>query len=112
MEIKQGASDVPLFIQPRINGVVVTVAQWLAQYGASAGVYTLLAETADKSANQEIVGTPDTNGINFTLPSSLFTVAQRVWTMSLKFVFDGTIIDFALYNFEIKVTKPQSVNTR
>ena len=47
----------------------------------------------------------------FVLPASLFDTAQRTWTAILKFVLNGKT-DFAEYNFDIKVTKPQSVNAR
>ena len=115
MEFKQGSDAVPLFIKPRQNGVVIPMATWTNQYGEAIpanGVYTLVAETADKSATLEIVATSvDTDGMNFTLPTSMFETAQRTWTVSLKFLINS-ITNFGLYNFDVKVTKPQSVNAR
>ena len=115
MEIKQGASNVILFIQPRVAGVVLTMSAWAALYGEATpgnGVYTLIAETADKTGNEAIVSSSiNTNGMFFTLPASMFVTAQRDWTNTLKFLLNG-ITDFSLYNFDIKVTKPDSVNSR
>lgn len=114
MEIKQGASDVPLFIKPRLNGVVITMAAWEALYSAAptSGVFTLVAETADKTGTESIVADNQTaTGMNFTLPASMFVTAQRDWTVSLKFVF-GSVTDFSLYNFDIKVSKGDSSNSR
>lgn len=115
MEFKQGSDAIPLFIKPRQNGVVITMSVWAAQYGEatpSNGVYTLVAETNDKSGNLEIIATSvDANGMNFTLPATMFTTAQRNWTVSLKFLING-VTGFALYNFNIKVTKSQSPNSR
>lgn len=110
MEIKQGSAAVPLYIKPRVNGIVVTIAAWETLYGGT-GVYTLECETADKSSTESISGTADTNGVNFTLPSTMFDTAQRSWTCSLKLVNNG-VTDFSLYNFDIKVTKGSSVNSR
>lgn len=115
MEFKQGSDAVPLFIKPRQDGVVIDMATWTNQYGEatpSNGVYTLVAETADKSGTLEIVATSvDADGINFTLPASMFETAQRSWTVSLKFLLNS-ITNFSLYNFDVKVTKADSVNTR
>ncbi len=115
MEIKQGSSNVPLFIKPRQDGIVIPMATWTNQYGEatpSNGVYTLVAETADKSGNLEIIaGSVDTDGMNFTLPAEMFDKAQRSWTVSLKFLLNGTT-SFSLYNFDIKVTKSESPNSR
>ena len=114
MEIKQGATDVPIFIKPRLNKIVITMAAWEALYGAASGsgVFTLVAETADKTDTEEIVGGTQTAvGVPFTLPASMFVTAQRDWTVSLKFVF-GSVTDFSLYNFDIKVSKGESPNSR
>jgi len=115
MEIKQGSSDVILFVKPRQNGVVITMSTWTNQYGEatpSNGVYTLVAETADKTGTESIIASSvDANGMFFTLPASMFTISQRDWTVSLKFLLNG-ITAFGLYNFDIKVTKPESVNSR
>lgn len=115
MEFKQNSDAVPLFIKPRQNGVVIPMATWTNQYGESTpsnGVYTLVAETADKSATLEIVSpSVDADGMNFTLPTSMFEISQRTWTVSLKFLING-ITNFALYNFDVKVTKADSVNSR
>jgi len=112
MEIKQGSGAIQLLIKPRVDGVVLTVTAWEALYGGTTGVYTLLAETADKTGTESITGAPSgDDGILFTLPASMFTSAQRSWTVSMKWVIQG-ITDFSLYNFDIKVTKPQSVNAR
>ena len=115
MEIKQGSSNIPLFIKPRQNGQVITMSTWADQYGEptpSNGVYTLVAETADKTATLEIVAiSVDGEGMNFTLPASMFETAQRDWTVALKFLLNG-ITNFALYNFDVKVTKGESLNSR
>lgn len=111
MIVKEGSGDIELYIKPRVNGTVITVTAWEALYGGTTGVYTLLAETADKSATKSIVGADDANGVLFTLPAAMFATAQRDWTAVLKFVING-ITDFSLYNFDIKVTKPDSVNSR
>jgi len=115
MEFKQGSDAIPLFIKPRQDGVVITMSAWAAQYGEatpSNGVYTLVAETADKSGTLEIVAiSVDANGMNFILPTSMFDIAQRAWTVVLKFLLNG-ITNFSLYNFDIKVTKGESMNSR
>lgn len=111
MNIKEGSSDVPLFIKPRVDGVVITVTAWEALYGGTTGVYTLLTETADKTGTQSIIGVDSANGVLFILPASMFETAQRDWTAVMKFVING-ITDHSLYNFDIKVTKPESVNSR
>lgn len=115
MEFKQGSDAVPLFIKPRQNRVVIPMATWTNQYGESTpsnGVYTLVAQTADKSSNLEIIATTvDSNGMNFVLPVSMFEIAQRVWTVSLKFLING-VTNFALYNFDVTVTKGDSTNSR
>lgn len=115
MQFKQGSDAIPLFIKPRQNGVVITMSTWATQYGEanpSNGVYTLVAETADKSATLEIIATSvDADGMNFTLPSSMFETAQRTWTLVLKFLLNG-ITNFSLYNFDVKVTKGDSPNSR
>ena len=91
------------------------MATWATQYGEATpanGVYTLVAETADKTGNEAIVSSSvDANGMFFTLPASMFLTAQRDWTVSLKFLINS-ITAFGLYNFDIKVTKPESVNSR
>ena len=91
------------------------MATWTTQYGEATpanGVYTLVAETADKSDTESIIASSvDTNGMFFTLPASMFLTAQRDWTVSLKFLLNN-ITAFGLYNFDIKVTKPESVNSR
>lgn len=114
MEIKQGASNVILFIQPRVDEIVITMAAWALLYGEADpnnGVYTLVSETADKTGTQEVIATIDANGMLFVLPASMFVTAQRDWTNTLKFLLNG-ITDFSLYNFDIKVTKADSVNAR
>lgn len=111
MIIKQGSGDVKLYIKPRVNGVVITVTAWEALYGGVTGVYTLEAETADKTGTESIIGADDANGVLFTLPASMFAIAQRDWTVVMKFVINS-ITDHSLYNFDIKVTKPDSVNSR
>lgn len=115
MEIKQGAKNVTITILPRFNGAVISMSTWAALYGEanpSNGVYTLLSETADKTGNESIVSSSiSATGMTFTLPDTMFATAQRVWTNILKFLLNGKT-DFALYNFDIKVTKPQSVNAR
>ena len=111
MIVKQGSDDVNLYIKPRVNGVVITVTAWELLYGGTTGVYTLEAETADKTSTLSITGSDDANGILFILPSSMFDTAQRDWTAAVKFVING-ITDFSLYNFDIKISKPDSVNSR
>lgn len=115
MEIKKGSSDILLYIKPRQSGQVITMSAWAAQYGEgdpANGVYTLQAETADKTGNESIVSSSiDADGMFFTLPASMFETAQRTWTVSLEFLLNSKT-DFSLYNFDIKVTKPQSVNAR
>ena len=111
MIVKEGSSAVKLYIKPRVNGVVITIAAWETLYGGGTGVYTLLAETADKTGTEAIVGVADANGVLYTLPSTRFETAQRDWTAVTKSVISG-ITDFSLYNFDIKVTKPDSVNSR
>lgn len=111
MIIKQGSGAVPLYIKPRVNGVVVTMSAWEALYGGGAGTYTLEAETADKTDSVSLSGSADANGILFTLPSTMFETAQRDWTAALKFVISGKT-GYSLYNFDIQVTKPDSVNSR
>lgn len=111
MIIKEGSSAVPLYIKPRVNGVVITIAALETLYGGGSGVYTLVAELADKTDTEAIVGTADINGILFTLPSTMFDTAQRDWTALVKTVING-ITDKSLYNFDIKVTKGDSVNSR
>ncbi len=115
MEIKQGASDVELFLKPRQDGVVIPMQSWATQYGEGDflnGTYTLVGETADKTATIEIESNlEDTNGMFFTLPASMFVIAQRSWTMILKFLLNGKT-DFSLYNFNINVSKGSSVNSR
>lgn len=114
MEIKQGSEDIKILVKPRLKGVVIELDVWKDPYGG--GVidteYTLLAETGDKTGTEEITGTESgIEGIEFILPDTMFDTAQRVWTCAVKFKF-ALITDFFLYNFEIKVTKSQSVNTR
>ncbi len=111
MIIKQGSSAVPLYIKPRVNGVVITISAWEALYGGGAGVYRLSAETADKTGTEDILGVADANGVLVILPSTMFDTAQRDWTAVMKFVINS-ITDHSLYNFDIKVTKPDSVNSR
>lgn len=115
MEFKQGSGDIPLFIKPRQDGVVITMSVWANQYGEatpSNGVYTLVAETNDKTGTLEIVATSvDANGMNFALPAFMFEIAQRNWTVSLKFLINE-ITNFSLYNFNVKVSKSQSSNSR
>jgi hypothetical protein len=115
MEIKQGAEGITLTIKPRVGGQVVDMSTWAALYGESSpglGTYTLISETADKTSSIEIVASSvSAAGMIFTLPNSMFETAQRVWTNSLKFLLNS-ITDFSLYNFEIKVTKGSSVNSR
>lgn len=111
MEVKQNSAAVPVYIKPRVNGVVITIAAWETLYGGGAGVYTLEAETADKTGTESIVGVADANGVLFTLPASMFLTAQRDWTASMKFLINS-ITDYSLYNFDIKVTKGSSVNSR
>ncbi len=88
---------------------------WATQYGEADflnGTYKLNLATADKSDSQIITSlTQNVDGMFFILPSTLFTIAQRVWTVLLEFTLNGKT-DFALYNFDIKVTKGTSVNSR
>ncbi len=88
---------------------------WATQYGEADflnGDYKLLLETADKTGSQTIdSSSQNVDGMFFILPSTLFDTAQRVWTAILQFTLNGKT-DFALYNLDIKVTKPQSVNSR
>jgi len=115
LEIKLNSGDIELLLRPRQSGVVITMTSWAAQYGEGDflnGTYQLLLETADKTGTATIDSTSETDeGMLFILPASLFTIAQRTWTGILKFVLNGKT-DFAEYNFDIKVTKPQSVNAR
>lgn len=115
MEIKQNSGDIELLLKPRQSGVLITMQTWATQYGEGDflnGEYQLLLETADKTGNETIDSTSETDeGMLFILPASLFETAQRTWTGILKFVLNGHT-DFAEYNFDIKVTKPQSVNAR
>jgi len=111
MEIREGSSDVPLYIKPRVNGAVITVTAWEALYGGTTGVYTLEGETKDKLETVSITGTDDANGVLFTLPSTMFDESQKIWTMVMKFVING-ITDKSLYNFEIKVAKGDSPESR
>ncbi len=111
MEIKQGASDVPLFIQPRVDSVVLTMADWEALYGGTSGTFTLICETADKSGTEEIIGVESTNGMTFILPSTMFETAQRTWICTLQFLING-VTDFSLYHTSIDVTKGESPNSR
>ena len=115
MEIKLNSGDIELLLRPRQSGVVITMTEWAAQYGESDflnGTYQLLLETADKTGNELIDSASEQEqGMFFILPASLFTIAQRTWTAILKFELNGKT-DFAEYNFDIKVTKPQSVNAR
>ena len=115
MEIKKDSGDIELLLRPRQSGVVITMSSWASQYGEADflnGTYTLLLETADKTGNESIESTSESeDGMLFILPASLFETAQRTWTGILKFLLNGKT-DFAEYNFDIKVTKPQSVNAR
>ena len=115
MEIKKGSGDIELLLKPRQLGVLITMETFAAQYGESDflnGTYELLLETADKTATAAITSTSESSeGMLFILPNSLFDTAQRTWTAILKFLLNGHT-DFAEYNFDIKVTKPQSVNAR
>ena len=114
MEIKQGSQNIVLFIKPRVNGQVIAMDVWANLYGSTpaAGTFTLQSITADKTASQSLVSSSiDADGMFFTLPASMFADAQRTWTNSLNFTF-GSIIDSSLYNFDIKVTKADSVNSR
>lgn len=115
MEFKQGTGNVQIFVKPRQNGIVITMDTWAAQYGEgspSNGTYALLAETADKS-DSIVIGVASLNddGMFFTLPSSMFDNSQISWTVILRFTLQG-ITDHSLYNFNIKVTKGDSVNSR
>lgn len=115
MEYKQGTGNVQIFVKPRQNGIVIPMATWTAQYGEptpSNGTYSLLAETADKS-DSIVIGSSsvNTDGMFFTLPSSMFDNSQISWTVILRFTLSG-ITDHSLYNFNIKVTKGSSVNSR
>ena len=115
MEIKQGAGNIELFLKPRQNGIVIPMQTWATQYGEADflnGDYKLNLETADKSDSQIIdSSSQNSEGMFFILPSSLFDISQRVWTVLLEFTLNGKT-DFALYNFDIKVTKGTSMNSR
>ena len=115
MEIKQGAGNIQLFLKPRQNDIVIQMQTWATQYGEADfnnGTYEILLETADKTDSQTIASSSlDTDGMFFILPAAIFAIAQRTWTVILKFTLNGKT-DFALYNFDIKVTKPDSVNAR
>lgn len=113
VEVKQGSIDIPIAIQPRISGVIVTIAELLTNYDASSATYTLECQTTDKSDTLSIGTTSvGTDTINFTLPEEMFDTAQRTWTCIMKMVFDTGLTDYALYTFEVQVTKSTSPNTR
>ena len=97
MKVGQGASAITIRIRPRLEGTVVSMATWAAQYDESDpadGVYTLTAITADKTESQTITSAAiDTDGIFFVLPAAMFEAAQTTWTASVKFTF-GNVINF------------------
>jgi len=115
MEFKQGTGNVQIFVKPRQNGIVIPMATWTAQYGENTptnGTYSLLAETADKTDSITIASSSiDANGMFFTLPSTMFENSQVNWTVILRFTLQS-ITDHSLYNFNIKVSKGDSVNSR
>ena len=117
MEIKQGSELITIFIKPRRSGIVIDLAAFVAPYQVGPftpgpGQFFLNASTADKTDMLVIESpTQSPDEMIFVLPNEMFEVAQRTWTVILKFVLGGTT-DFALYNFDIKVTKGDSVNSR
>lgn len=112
VEIKQGSVDVPLALEPRLDGVIITVQEILDNYSAASATFTLQCETADKTDTLDLTGSPTTDTINFTLPEEMFDTAQRTWTCIMKMVFNTGITDYILYTFEVQVTTPTSSNTR
>lgn len=115
MEIKQGAGNIQLFLKPRLNEIVIPMQTWATLYGEADflnGTYEILLETADKTGSEIIASSSeDADGMFFILPAALFSISQRTWTVILKFTLNGKT-DFSLYNFDIKVTKGDSMNSR
>ncbi len=113
MIIKEGAGRIRLYVKPRVDGRVLTIAEWEAQYGGTpeSSLFSIIAETADKTENQVVEGTADKNGILFVLPADMFTKSQRDWTAVVMFTINE-VNDFSLYNIDIKVTKGDSPNSR
>jgi len=116
VEIKAGSADIAILVKLRLLGVVQTLAEHQAQYGAPTTiVYKLFIQSIDKTTIDTSItsdtGLSTVDGIFFLLPSTLFDTENTVLRASLQFQYD-TVIDHAKHNFEIKVTKRESPNTK
>ncbi len=100
----------------RLLGVVQTLIQHQGQYGAPTAInYELVIQSVDKTTKNTTLtfdsGLSTSDGIFFSLPSTLFDKENVVLRCALKFTYDA-VIDFAKHNFEIKVSKAVSPNTK